>query len=460
MCVDQLLLDTAQHMADSKEKVEIVDQLQMCKTNCSFMSVAINRTVDFAKSASGIALAAKMEPASITDSMQWAVTCLNSSQPNVSIEMLPLPAGICDYIVTDRHWLMENVLCYLSNAVKYSAGGHVTVSASLVDGDGSSVASTSSPIGVDHNKVIGEYSPIPSSARSSGRKRNIFTRVLEIHPGSGAIVSEVSMSSAEEYESRRPLMQQLRITVEDEGIGISDEKKSTLFKPFQQTMRLAGGTGLGLFSLSKRIEVLKGKFGVENKPDGKQGSCFWFSIPYTPDEISANVTSPIVRHRESIEETSSPIHMVKNGAGDIIDDNAPTALVVDDSVVIAKSTKRMLMNAGYKVDVADNGAIGLEMMKEKVYTIVIMDLQMPVMDGLEATRRIRVYEGDAELQISEVRSSVRSQFIIGASANGADDVMRDALESGMDVFVEKPFSVSILAECQRQAKREAPDNLV
>jgi CheY-like chemotaxis protein len=167
-----------------------------------------------------------------------------------------------------------------------------------------------------------------------------------------------------------------------------------------------------------------------------------------------------VRHRESIEETSSTIHMMKNGAGDIIDDNAPTALVVDDSVVIAKSTKRMLMNAGYKVDVADNGAIGLEMMKEKVYTIVIMDLQMPVMDGLEATRRIRVYEGDAELQISEVRSSVRSQFIIGASANGADDVMRDALESGMDVFVEKPFSVSILAECQRQAKREAPDNLV
>ena len=445
MCVDHLLLDTAQHMADSKEKVEIVDQLQMCKTNCSFMTVAINRTVDFAKSASDIALMAKMEPASITDSMQWAVTCLNSSQPNVSIEMLPLPAGICDYIVTDRHWLMENVLCYLSNAVKYSAGGHVTVSASLVDSGGPP------PTGVNC-KGNDEYSPITLSAQGGSRKRNIFTRVMEIHPGSGAIVSEISIGSADESTSR-PLMQQLRITVEDEGIGIEDEKKSTLFKPFQQTMRLAGGTGLGLFSLSKRIEVLKGHFGVENRPDGKQGSCFWFSIPYTPDEDSANVVSPM-RRGESVDEISSSIHMVRDCSGGIVDD--PTALVVEDSIVIAKATKRMLVKAGYKVEVADNGAIGLEMMKAKVYSVVIMDLQMPVMDGLEATRRIRIYEDAAQFQAS----GNHRQFIIGTSANGADDVMRDALESGMDVFVEKPFSVSILAECQRQAKREPPDNLV
>jgi CheY-like chemotaxis protein len=116
----------------------------------------------------------------------------------------------------------------------------------------------------------------------------------------------------------------------------------------------------------------------------------------------------------------------------------------------------MMVKAGYIVEVADNGAIGLEMMKAKVYSVVIMDLQMPVMDGLESTRRIRVYEDAAQFQAS----GNHRQFIIGSSANGADDVMRDALESGMDVFVEKPFSVSILAECQRQAKREPPDNLV
>jgi hypothetical protein len=131
--MDHVLLDTTKYMADGKAKEDIIEQLQMCKTNCAFMSVAINRTVDFAKSTSDIALTPKMEPVSITDSMQWAVTCLKAFQPNVSIAVVPLPADICDVIVTDKHWLMENVLCYLSNAVKYSASGHVTVSASLAN---------------------------------------------------------------------------------------------------------------------------------------------------------------------------------------------------------------------------------------------------------------------------------------------------------------------------------------
>jgi CheY-like chemotaxis protein len=107
----------------------------------------------------------------------------------------------------------------------------------------------------------------------------------------------------------------------------------------------------------------------------------------------------------------------------------------------------MLERAGYKVDVAENGAIGLEKMKAKVYSIVIMDLQMPVMDGLEAARRIRLFEGKKEYQAS----GKRQQYIIGASANGADDVMKEAMDSGMDMFMEKPFSMSILAQCQQDA---------
>jgi CheY-like chemotaxis protein len=127
--------------------------------------------------------------------------------------------------------------------------------------------------------------------------------------------------------------------------------------------------------------------------------------------------------------------------------STPAALVVDDSVVICKSTMKMLEKAGYDVDIAENGAIGLEMMKAKVYSVVIMDLQMPVMDGLEATRRIRLFEGEQSFQAS----GKRQQYIIGASANGADDVMKEAMDSGMDMFMEKPFSMSILAQCQQDA---------
>eukprot|EP01039_Chlorochromonas_danica_P009203 gene9203-10163_t len=71
--------------------------------------------------------------------------------------------------------------------------------------------------------------------------------------------------------------------VEDEGIGVSEEARHRLFNPFQQTQRLAGGTGLGLYSLAKRCEAIKGHCGVSGRKDGKSGSCFWFSVPYRPD---------------------------------------------------------------------------------------------------------------------------------------------------------------------------------
>jgi CheY-like chemotaxis protein len=441
MCMDHVLQDTTEHMADGKEKDDIIEQLQMCKTNCAFMSVAINRTVDFAKSTSDIALTPKIEPVSISDSMQWAVTCLKAFRPNVSITVVPLPDDVCDVIVTDKHWLMENVLCYLSNAVKYSANGHVTVSASLLDCE---------------NGLKPQSSTRKKCGAGGSRRKSYSFRTLEVHPESGVARSivEVGCNSSEgEIVSSASPCQMLCISVDDEGIGISDDKKSSLFKPFQQTMRLAGGTGLGLYSLSKRVEVLKGSFGVEDRTDGRQGSRFWFSIPYLPDEESTDMVMSL-KHSDSSVDNCSFYVPSTGGSGEGV--GSLSALIVEDSIVISKSTKRMLEKSGYKVDVAENGAIGLEKMKAKVYSVVIMDLQMPVMDGLEATRRMRLLEGDKEFQAS----GKRQQFIIGSSANGADDVMKEAMDSGMDMFVEKPFSMSTLTQCQQKLMLSVSEDLV
>jgi CheY-like chemotaxis protein len=378
------------------------------------------------------------------------VTCLKAFQPNVSIAVVPLPAGICDVIVTDKHWLMENVLCYLSNAVKYSASGHVTVSASL----------DNSKTTCDENSVCLVDSPVSDTfCKGGSRKKSISLRSLDVYPESGVVRRIFTAGSSGEDDEG--VVEMLRITVEDEGIGISDDKKSSLFKPFQQTMRLAGGTGLGLYSLSKRVEVLKGSFGVVDRTDGQQGSRFWFSIPYSPDESVDFVSSSLMRGEscDNIDrKVCSSATPVPNGdltsPADIL--ACPTALVVEDSIVIAKSTKRMLEKGGYKVDVAENGAIGLEKMKAKVYSVVIMDLQMPVMDGLEATRRMRLLEGEKSFQAS----GKCKQYIIGASANGVDDVMREAIESGMDMFVEKPFSMSMLAQYQQDEMLKVMDKVV
>jgi CheY-like chemotaxis protein/signal transduction histidine kinase len=437
MSMDQLLQDSFEHMAEGKEKDSIVDILQMCKANCTFMNVAINRTVDFAKGASDRALTPEMETVSIEDAIQWAVSCQNSTQSRLSVDVKPIPAGVCHFIVTDKHWLMENILCYLSNAVKYSSNGKVTISASLCGRGGEEITVTEAI----RDSGSGDGSPSHHKKRSSFLPKFLCggwpQTTVDVHPTDGPVC---------ELESTRPPppspQQQLCIIVEDEGIGIDDDKMSLLFQPFQQTMRHTGGTGLGLYSLSKRVEALGGRFGMGNRTDGQQGSRFWFSIPYTPDETSAKKASrPMIALLEQSSRTFKSFDSCDAHSCSL------SALIVEDSVVVAKTTSRMLKKAGYVVDVAENGAIGLDKMKQEVYSVVIMDLQMPIMDGMEATRRIRAFESGDEFKYSDKRK----QFIIGVSANGADDVMQDALSSGMDLFVPKPFLLTDLTESRKRA---------
>lgn len=410
LTVSALLEDAQSKLLEANIRDHFVDALGMCKNDCTFMSIAINRTVDFSKSTSNIVLQPHVESTCLQDCIQWAVRCVQCTQNRIPIVVLPHPSTISNWLLTDKHWLMENILCYLSNAVKFSSRGKVTVQLSL-----SHTASEKCPEAVD----------------------------LESNSAGGN--AEV----------------QLRIDVEDEGIGVSEEDKAELFQPFQQAMRLVGGTGLGLYSLSKRVEALGGEFGVESRRDRKQGSRFWFSIPYLPDAAA----SPEPSVTSSLRRTLSWSDV--DGDGDTERASRPRALVVDDSAVVAKATSRMLCKVGFRVDSAENGASGLEKMKQRRYDLVLMDLQMPVMDGLEATRRYRAFEKRFEFEASKKSPKVQKTgdtgdsvmhvcsnchdgatassnllFIVGMSANGADDVRKDAMKSGMCEFYAKPFSSS------------------
>lgn len=324
---------------------------------------------------------------------------------------------LCD----DIFRLMENLLCYLSNAEKYSTAGTISVSYSLYERDH------------DHDRgVCGSNSgsggsDVASSPRKSGRF--------------------------------------LRIQVEDEGIGVSDFNLQLLFQPFQQTMRLAGGTGLGLYSLAKRVEALHGEYGVTGRKDGKPGSQFWFSVPYHPDESSC--VSEVTKSSQAIFSSHSTSSLSSNMMNthafnlNTIDGAVMpvrTALVVEDSVVVAKATCRMLTKAGYQVECAVNGALGLEKMKNKYYDLVLMDLQMPIMDGLEATRRFRAFESEQcdiiDLNNNESDRPPSSQLIIGVSANDYEGVIKEALACGMNDFISKPFSLQKLIEYQNKKEED------
>jgi CheY-like chemotaxis protein len=260
----------------------------------------------------------------------------------------------------------------------------------------------------------------------------------------------------------------------------------TLFNPFKQAQRLAGGTGLGLFSLAKRVEALSGQYGVSRRPDGCQGSVFWFTIPYRPDQLSADVVHAEVQKRSFAGETGS------EGEQSNLQPFTTTAacldvhtigslppqsvLVVDDAPLIVKMTTMLLSRKSHTVESAVNGVAAVEKLLqgyekkaeivgalpgEVPYDVVLMDLQMPVLDGLEAIRRLRAWEARADaaqrsapLFSPSKRSPFKTsgfdpvipyhkpyhQLVIALSANSDEETRLEAVEAGADAFMAKPFS--------------------
>jgi hypothetical protein len=173
-----------------------------------------------------------------------------------AISFASLPPDMCPFIITDKHWLGENLLCLLSNAAKYSNGGAIHVSVSLRAVDSAS-----------------------ANLENACTSENIATT----DSGPSGVGGSTMLTSS--------VQRRLRITVTDCGIGVPAELRSQLFQPFVRAHRMAGGTGLGLFSLRKRMDALGGACGVDGRADGAPGSEFWFEFPYRPDPLAGGFAS-------------------------------------------------------------------------------------------------------------------------------------------------------------------------
>ncbi len=395
------------------------------------MLMSINRCLDYTKASKGMKLKPKYETINLREVLQFPIECMSNIQERIGIQVEKLSEEICSHIITDKQWLQENILCLLSNAVKYSTEGTVKIT----------VALTSSPteLRAHEMKTLTKQS-------TSNLKRVIPT-----------------ISS---YDSECERFSSLLFEVEDTGIGLSEEAAKNLFNPFKQAQRLAGGTGLGLYSLAKRMEALKGGYGVRKRKDRKQGSLFWFSIPYKPDYTLSSITHHValeqplyVKNDRSLSSNCNP------GPYEGLD-----ILLVDDAPSILKMSSMMLMRQNHHISVAENGEIALRRIEEKWkqsgkgFDVVLMDLQMPVMDGLEATRRLRKMEVEGrDWMVRAITVSSRSsdeiceknnegsktvskhpthQLIIGLSANSDHETATEALEAGVDDFFAKPFSIN------------------
>ncbi len=202
--------------------------------------------------------------------------------------------------------------------------------------------------------------------------------------------------------------QQLQFRVEDEGIGMAPEVLDRLFQPFEQAdssiSRRFGGTGLGLHISWTLAELMGGTIDVESR-EGR-GSCFTLCIPYRPSELLAGSISDEERQMERARFRG-------------------TVLLVEDTIELQHLESSMLEALGIEVTLAVNGQDAVEKALAFHYDLVLMDMQMPVMDGIEATRTLRAlhYKG----------------AIVALTANVMPQHQQEFAQAGCDDFLAKPI---------------------
>ena len=201
-----------------------------------------------------------------------------------------------------------------------------------------------------------------------------------------------------------------RFTISDTGIGISEDYLPHIFDSFTReqntTINRIQGTGLGLAITARVVEQMGGRIEVESKLN--EGSTFTVTLDLKPTSLEEKDT-------EEIQELNIEGHKV---------------LLVEDNDINAEIAMMMLKQNGIEIDRAENGLAGLEMVRENHYAAVLMDIQMPVMNGYETSRAIRQLDGEY----------FRKLPIIAISANAYDDDVKQCLEAGMNDHIAKPFN--------------------
>jgi PAS domain S-box-containing protein len=260
----------------------------------------------------------------------------------------------------------------------------------------------------------GEISPLVGDAQRLRQVLlNFLSNALKFTSQGGVLVTvrQTTVEDGADGEARA----RLRMEVADNGVGIAPDQLATLFDRFTQAdasiSREYGGTGLGLAICKRTIELMGGAIGVDSRPG--EGSTFWFELVLPRAERLIETTEP-----SSPQDLERPLRV----------------LLAEDVAVNRELIVTLLRPFDVEIETAENGAVAVEMMGARAFDLVLMDVQMPVMDGLTATRAIRASTDHA----------VRTTPIIAMTANVLPDQVEMCRAAGMDDHLGKPINPAAL----------------
>lgn len=249
------------------------------------------------------------------------------------------------------------------------------------------------------------------------------------------VTSRVLKNSEDEDEGEvtdgKNNRQQLHFIIRDTGIGIPQDRMDKLFQSFSQvdmsTTRKYGGTGLGLAISRRLVEIMGGRIWVESEVD--KGSTFHFTIPVDVPVPSVHlpVYLPYTKEGSASPQCCTRCETQCNANVNM------RILLAEDNAVNKKVVLQMLRKLGYRADAVADGREVLKALERQVYDLVLMDIQMPEMDGMEAARQIR-----------KQRPAAKQPCIMALTAYAMEGDRERCLEAGMDGYISKPVKIDEL----------------